>query len=116
MPIHPANKPRYPLNWPAISRWVRFGRAGGRCECHGECGHNHGDRCAAQHGRPHPVTGSRVVLMTAHLDDIPENCDPSNLKGMCQRCHLNYDLKLHILHRKQRQRCQYTYDLLERVG
>lgn len=110
------NKPRYPDNWNKISRWVRFVRAGGQCECHGECGHNHQGRCAAHHGRPHPVTGTWVKLGTAHLDDIPEHCDPENLMAMCGRCHLNYDLKLHIMHRKQRQRCQYTVDLLRIAG
>jgi hypothetical protein len=47
------------------------------------------------HGEPHPVTRSRVVLTTAHLDHTPENCHDSNLKAMCQRCHLSYDLDLH---------------------
>lgn len=26
-----------------------------------------------------------------HVDAYPENCDPSNLKALCQRCHLRYD-------------------------
>ena len=33
----------------------------------------------------------RVVLTVAHLDHQPENCDPSNLRAWCQRCHNAYD-------------------------
>jgi hypothetical protein len=85
----------YPSNWPEISKSIRFGRAGGRCECEGECGAGHEGRCEARHGEPHPVTGSRVVLTTAHLDRNPWNSDPANLKAMCQKCHLSYDAEQH---------------------
>jgi hypothetical protein len=33
----------------------------------------------------------RIVLTVAHLDHTPENCDPANLKALCQRCHNRYD-------------------------
>ena len=36
-----------------------------------------------------------VVLTTAHLDHTPENCDPANLRAMCQGCHLHYDRDHH---------------------
>ena len=49
---------------------------------------------AAQYSS-HPDTGSRVVLTVAHLDHTPENCEPANLRAMCQRCHLTYDAKHH---------------------
>lgn len=32
-----------------------------------------------------------IVLTVAHLDHQPENCDYTNLKAMCQKCHNNYD-------------------------
>lgn len=38
-----------------------------------------------------------IVLTVAHLDHNPENCDYSNLKAMCQKCHNNYDKN----HRKE---------------
>jgi hypothetical protein len=38
-----------------------------------------------------------IVLTVAHLDHQPENCDYSNLKAMCQKCHNNYDK----IHRKE---------------
>lgn len=33
----------------------------------------------------------KVVLTIAHLDHVPENCEPGNLRALCQRCHLTYD-------------------------
>lgn len=33
----------------------------------------------------------RVVLTTAHLDRSLTNHDISNLRSLCQRCHLNHD-------------------------
>lgn len=98
MPIRPENRDRYPVDWPAISRSIRFDRADGRCECDGRCGsrhHPHDDRCLAVHGSPHPSTGSMVVLTVAHLDHTPEHCEPSNLAAMCQACHLSYDRDHH---------------------
>lgn len=32
-----------------------------------------------------------IVLTVAHLDHDPGNCDPANLRVMCQRHHLAYD-------------------------
>lgn len=34
-------------------------------------------------------------LAVAHLDHTPENCDPDNLRAMCQACHLTYDAAHH---------------------
>jgi hypothetical protein len=35
------------------------------------------------------------VLTIAHLDHVPEHCDPGNLRAMCQGCHLHYDREHH---------------------
>jgi len=102
MPIHPDSRSRYPSNWEALSRRIRFVRASGRCECTGQCGHDHGGRCEALHDVHHPVTGSRVVLTVAHLDHMPEHNDESNLLAMCQRCHLAYDRVEHAESRRRR--------------
>ncbi|MFI0915472.1 hypothetical protein [Streptomyces abikoensis] len=92
MPIRPENLHRYPLNWPQISRRIRFERAGGRCECTGQCGLDHpGGRCPARHGEPHPDTGSEVGLTTAHLNHTPEDVRENNLLAACQLCHLRID-------------------------
>lgn len=95
MPIRPENRARYPSDWRAISARIRFDRAGNRCECAGECGDDHGDRCDAINRQPHPVTGSIVVLTVAHLDHVPEHVSDENLRAMCQRCHLRYDARHH---------------------
>ncbi len=36
-----------------------------------------------------------IVLTVAHLDHNPRNCEVSNLKALCQRCHLRYDIEHH---------------------
>lgn len=95
MPIRPENRKRYPPNWRAISKAIKE-RAGWRCECEGECGRGtHDGRCTNRHWQPAYGTGSMVVLTTAHLDHTPENCEPANLKAMCQGCHLHYDREHH---------------------
>jgi len=80
----PMNRSLYPPDWEQISYRIRFVRAKGACET-----------CGALHGRPHPETGSIVVLTTAHLDHNPANCADTNLIALCQRCHLRYDAGLH---------------------
>lgn len=82
MPIRPENRARYPKDWAQISISIRRDRARWVCEA---------VDCYAVQGEPHPITGSKVVLTVAHLDHRPENCDPANLRAMCQRCHNLYD-------------------------
>lgn len=83
MPIRPENKHRYPSDWRWRSTFVRFIRAKGRCEW-----------CGAQHGEPHPITGSIVVLTAAHVHDHrPEAASLLNLAALCQRCHNRHDRK-----------------------
>lgn len=116
MPVRESQRARYPADWPEISRRIRFVRANRRCECTGQCGHDHAaeaaenplshieawadpdsdlSRCVARHSQPAPITGSIVVLTTAHLDHQPENCADENLLAMCNRCHLAYDAEHH---------------------
>lgn len=100
MPIRPSEKARYPKDWKAISARIRR-RSGGQCECLGECGLHRAPkgwtpwRCMERNGRPAFWARGRVVLTVAHLDHQPEHCDDDNLKAMCQRCHLVYDLEHH---------------------
>lgn len=89
MPIRPENRARYPENWKQIVEQVRE-RSGDACE--GSPAFPH---CRARNKLPHPVTGSRVVLTTGHLDHVPEHCELENLKHWCQRCHLTYDREHH---------------------
>lgn len=95
MPIRPEERDRYPADWPAISKRIRFERAGGRCECVGECGHDHGGQCHARHGEPHPTNGKPTVLTTAHRNHQPEDCRDANLAAWCAPCHLAYDADHH---------------------
>lgn len=108
MPIRPENAARYPDNWPEISERIRTVRAGGRCECKGECRSGHKGRCRAWNGYPHPITGSLVVLTVAHRDHTPENCDPSNLFAACQKCHLSYDAGHHAATRARTRHAEQT--------
>lgn len=98
----PFDRNRYPNDWDVVSEYIRFFRANGKCE--GSPPYPH---CQAEHGLPHPVTGSTVVLTTAHIgapwpDGTPGDkhdkmdCRPDNLKAMCQRCHLTFDVDEHV--------------------
>jgi hypothetical protein len=84
---------RYPKNWKRISFLIRFRRARGACEW-----------CGAQNGRPHPVTGSTVILTVAHLGEPyaingdkhdKHDVRAEHLAALCQRCHLRHDAKDH---------------------
>jgi len=86
MPIDPEKKKRYPKNWKQISEYIRFKRAGNKCEW-----------CDAKNYEPHPDTGSKVILTVAHVfDKTKSNCSLDNLAALCQRCHLNHDRKDHL--------------------
>ena len=117
MPIRRDLRWLYPIDWPQLSRQVRFVRAGGRCErCgrpHGRTVHHLGDGrwfdAAAEawrddRGREVEPPGyaeykslrrTRVVLAAAHLDHDPTNSKPRNLKALCQRCHMLHDRPEH---------------------
>lgn len=101
MPIDYKN---YPTNWHELSKEIRFTRAGGQCECTGECGRLHkvfvwgsfDERivCQAKHGAiiKHQVhklelaeyenehtgemwrDGGKVILTTAHLCNCKPKC------------------------------------------
>lgn len=93
MPISKENKSLYPKNWKEIRAKI-LQRADNKCEF---CGiENH------KWTRSVMIGGNRgwyyrVVLTIAHLDHNPQNCDPSNLRALCQKCHNRYDAE----HRKK---------------
>jgi hypothetical protein len=103
MPFDPN---RYPPDWQDVRARIRA-RSGGRCEGPGArpLGSDV-DRCEAQDGELHPRTASRVVLTVAHLDHRPLNCDPANLRDMCQDCHLAYDREVHARVRRENRKRQ----------
>jgi len=102
----PVDMSRYPPEWKRIIVPRIAKRAGGRCECTGECGKHEG-RCTARNHKKHPVTGSISTFTTAHLGvDYPDgrkgdkhdksDCRDENLKHMCNSCHLNFDRDEHM--------------------
>lgn len=92
MPIRPENRARYPKDWKLRSRFVRFYRAKNMCEW-----------CGAENYQPHPITGSKVILTTAHVhDDRPEASSLMNLAALCQRCHNRHDARARQNRRKIR--------------
>jgi len=121
MPIRREFRPLYPPNWPALSRRVRFERAGGCCQT---CARPHlaQVRClpdgrwfdeAARTWRNRrgraarwpdlieagDIRVTRVVLAAAHLDNDPTNNRLANLRGLCQRCHMLHDRPFHLAQR-----------------
>jgi hypothetical protein len=134
MPIRAEFRWFYPIDWPLLSRRIRFERAGGRCE---GCGRPHGvrirqladgrwldepagewrDDAGSPAAWPDVVAYStvrerRFFLGTAHLDHDPSNSRPHNLKALCQRCHLRHDRPEHLRRRRiTRLRCRALGDL-----
>jgi hypothetical protein len=120
MPIKAENRARYPANWKQIRASI-LERADNRCEqCRvpngeiivrgiekdaGTYMNQHADVFDAETGEHLGQwrmsdyccngKGVKIVLTIAHMDHVPENCDPSNLKALCQRCHLAYDAEHH---------------------
>ena len=92
MPIRRENRKRYPKDWKLRSRFIRFYRAKNKCEW-----------CQAENYRPHPITGSKVVLTVAHVyDHRPEAASFLNLAALCQRCHNRHDAKMRTQGRRKR--------------
>lgn len=119
MPIKPENRSRYPANWKEIREAI-LARAGDCCE---QCKVANG-KIIARGAGPFAGTFQvdtaevfdaetgeyiasvrmseyqiknmvTIVLTIAHLDHQPENCDPSNLRALCQMHHLRHDAAHH---------------------
>jgi hypothetical protein len=120
MPVKRELRHRYRTDrWLALSKLVRFHRAGGRCECTGQCGVQHaGGRCSARdlQGQPGALEQlallkgyeqlPRVILAAAHVEHRPahESDTPADVLALCQRCHLQYDQPEHLRARAARAR------------
>ncbi len=108
----PFDRKKYPANWEAFSVRIRFGRAGGRCECEGECRLHRTTpgprRCTETNGKPAQWAKGKVILTVAHLNNAggPCRCEPrcaieGHVKAMCQRCHLRYDRDRHAANARE---------------
>lgn len=85
----PINYKDYHPKWRLISKLIRFNRAKNKCEW-----------CGAENYKPHPKTGSIVILTVAHIDHNKANNIFKNLAALCQKCHLGHDIKQHTDNRK----------------
>jgi hypothetical protein len=66
----------------------------------GQWRNGHGSAFAAPWGQDLDAARvTRVILATAHLDHDPSNSEPSNLKCLCQRCHMLHDRPYHLAQR-----------------
>lgn len=110
MPIKKENKKLYPKNWKEIRQRI-LERAGNKCEFCGVENYAVGYRdedgnfveSVGMQQEADEIDGEKlfkIVLTVAHLDHDPINCDPSNLRALCQKCHNNYDKE----HRRQTRR------------
>jgi 5-methylcytosine-specific restriction endonuclease McrA len=112
MPIRPENKKLYPKNWKSIREKILL-RSKNKCEF---CGvENYAIGYRDENGKFIELVELekqnaalfdgkkliKIVLTIAHLDHNPQNNKESNLKALCQKCHLNYDLEHHKETRKK---------------
>ena len=122
MPIPSRYRGFYPIDWPQLSRVIRFERAAGACE---QCGRPHGrtihhlrdgrwfdpDRGHWRDGRGRRVRvempgafdrirATRVYLATAHRNHDTADNAPDNLAAWCQRCHMLHDRPEHARRRR----------------
>jgi hypothetical protein len=120
----PINYQEYHPKWKLISKLIRFNRAKNKCEW---CGINNGAvvkrntngsfrfPCATEWNMIHSRIKysnsntneslkyhgfTKIVLTVAHIDHNKQNNRFINLAALCQRCHLNHDLKQHINNRR----------------
>lgn len=122
----PMQRSHYPADWEAISKRIRFERAGSKCEW---CGAPHEQFIVRDRQNPAsfrvPANGMEVessqdrgewvvwvILTTAHLGTPKADGTPGdkhdkldvreeNLAALCQRCHLNFDREDHIRHARE---------------
>jgi hypothetical protein len=80
----PCDASGYGATWPAWNP-LSYAEAKEYCEAYNCCG-------ARDDRDNHWFV---VVLTIAHLDHDTTNNDESNLKALCQKCHLQYDAKFH---------------------
>lgn len=84
-------------------------RAGNRCE-----GTPQHPDCRAENHKPHPETGSKVVLTIAHMDHDETHMDPERCRALCQRCHNHWDAPKRAINAAQTRRDKSPqFDLLD---
>jgi hypothetical protein len=127
MPIRASLRWFYPIDWPQLSREIRFGRGRGRCET---CSRRHGTKvlCLPNgrwfdrdetcwrdgHGKPpwgialDQLRVTRVILAVAHLDHDPGNSAPANFKSLFQQWHFLHGRPYHRAQQWRPNRLRWT--------
>ena len=105
----PCDYSKYPKNWKQI-RYRILKRAGGDTTGDIRIGATC-ENCGAENWKPHPITGSKVVLTIAHLGDPdPMNVADNNLAALCQKCHNLFDAPMRARNRAINKRNQQVLD------
>lgn len=87
----PMDRRKYPANWKEIAREKKES-TGWKCE-----------NCGKQCRKPGEAFDThRNTLTCAHMNHVPMDCRPENLKALCAPCHLRYDAKHHAESRKMK--------------
>lgn len=105
----PINYKNYSSDFKLRSRFIRFVRAKNRCENCGAWNYQFLDKHTRELTDPTDANAIRIVLTTSHLDHDITNNSFYNLKALCQKCHINYD----IPHRKESRRKKKLKDQLK---
>lgn len=74
--------------WKRLDAWYWFGSDGFRIGNPDDYYDNHEGTNPGYHA-------AKTILTISHQDHDPRNNDPSNLRALCQRCHLVHDAKEH---------------------
>lgn len=104
----PCDYSKYPKDWKTVIRPRILKRADNKCEfCgaenyaqgwRGDDGYFYDFKKVSSLGKSTDMINRKtikIVLTISHQDhDITNNCD-SNLKALCQKCHLNHDKDHH---------------------
>ena len=116
MPIKPENKKRYPIPsvWKAIRASI-LKRAGNKCEVCGvenyaigwrdKAGKFHDGESISMQDETDFIDADmppviKIVLTIAHINHIPEDNRPENLKALCQLHHFAHDREDNIYKRR----------------
>ena len=98
----PMEAKRYPANWKQIAR-EKKDSTGWCCEF-----------CGKQCRKPgEPFDTHTRTLTVAHMNHIPEDCRPENLRALCAPCHLRYDASHHAQTRRERKQKMKTERIIE---
>ncbi len=91
----PVDLSRYPKNWRELTKQLKDA-CGWCCQW-----------CGVAHGSIRQGTNGlyKVILTTAHIgENKHDKMDTSNLRVLCQKCHLQEDIKEHVENAKATRR------------